>query len=144
MFRIRKILSEEDTFWTMVQIVETYMPPDYYVEMYGVKTQASILYKIFTQYSFLPEVLRKFDQLEPPFNLIDNSISWFVTIFTESLPEEASLKVLDLFFLCGQKSNKIIFDVTLGYLKVLEKQIIACDDICELKQNVFTAKNAIF
>ena len=38
MFRIRKVLSEEDTFWTMVQIVETYMPPDYYVEMYGVKT----------------------------------------------------------------------------------------------------------
>ena len=38
MFRLRKVLSEEDTFWTMVQIVETYMPPDYYVEMYGVKT----------------------------------------------------------------------------------------------------------
>ena len=92
----------------------------------------------------MPEVLRKFDQLEPPFNLIDNSISWFVTIFTESLPEEASLKVLDLFFLCGQKSNKIIFDVTLGYLKVLEKQILSCNDICELKKDVFTAKNSIF
>ena len=55
-FRLRKILNEEDTFWTLVLIVETYMPPDYYVEMFGVRTQASILQKIFNQYSFLPDV----------------------------------------------------------------------------------------
>ena len=42
-FRLRKVLDEEDTFWTLVMIIETYMPPDYYVEMYGVRTQASIL-----------------------------------------------------------------------------------------------------
>jgi len=53
-FRLRKVLTEEDTFWTLVQIIETYMNPDYYVEMYGVRTQASILQKIFRQYSFLP------------------------------------------------------------------------------------------
>ena len=46
-FRLRKVLNEEDTFWTLVMIIETYMPPDYYVEMYGVRTQASILQKIF-------------------------------------------------------------------------------------------------
>ena len=37
-FRLRKVLNEEDTFWTLVMIIETYMPPDYYVEMYGVRT----------------------------------------------------------------------------------------------------------
>ena len=42
-FRLRKVLNEEDTFWTLVMIIETYMAPDYYVEMFGVKTQASIL-----------------------------------------------------------------------------------------------------
>lgn len=46
-FRLRKVLNEEDTFWTLVMVIETYMPPDYYVEMYGVRTQASILQKIF-------------------------------------------------------------------------------------------------
>ena len=60
-FRLRKVLNEEDTFWTLVMIIETYMPPDYYVEMFGVRTQASILQKIFRQYSFLPEVQLKFD-----------------------------------------------------------------------------------
>ena len=60
-FRLRKVLQEEDTFWTLVMIIETYMPPEYYVEMYGVRTQASILQKIFRQYSFLPDVQAKFD-----------------------------------------------------------------------------------
>jgi hypothetical protein len=119
-FRLRKVLNEEDTFWTLVQIVETYMPPDYYVEMFGVRTQASILQKIFRQYSFLPEVQAKFDHPEFNFSLLDNAISWFITLFTECLPVQCALPVLDLFFLRGQKSNKIIFDVALGYLKTLQ------------------------
>jgi hypothetical protein len=45
-FRIRKFLSEEDTFWMLVMTVETYMPPDYYVEMYGAKTHATILVRV--------------------------------------------------------------------------------------------------
>jgi len=100
-FRLRKILNEEDTFWTLVMIIETYMPPDYYVEMYGVRTQASILQKIFRQYSFLPEVQAKFDDPNIQFNLMDNAISWFISLYTECLPEQASLYVLDLFFLHG-------------------------------------------
>jgi TBC1 domain family member 8/9 len=46
-FRIRKFLSEEDTFWLMCILVESYLPPDFYVEMYGATTHATILYKIF-------------------------------------------------------------------------------------------------
>ena len=47
MFRLRKVLSEEDTFWLFVLIVECYLPPNFYVEMYGAKTHATILVKIF-------------------------------------------------------------------------------------------------
>lgn len=72
-------------------IIETYMPPDYYVEMFGVRTQASILQKIFRQYSFLPDVQLKFDDPAIQFNLMDNAISWFISIYTECLPEQASL-----------------------------------------------------
>jgi hypothetical protein len=45
-FRMRKYLSEEDTFWLMCLIVESYLPPDFYVEMYGAKSHALILEKI--------------------------------------------------------------------------------------------------
>ena len=50
---------------------------------------------------------------------MDNAISWFISLYTECLPEQASFQVLDLFFLHGQKNNKVIFDVALGYLKTL-------------------------
>ena len=102
----------------LVKIVETYMTPDYYVGSYGAETQAGILQKILTLYDFLPKVVKAFERLEV--NFVTFSVSWFVTIFSASLPEEASLRVLDLFFLTGLKSSKVVFEVGLGILKVLE------------------------
>ena len=49
-----------------------------------------------------------------------------MSLFTICLPETESLKVLDLFLLEGMQSNKLIFDVTLAYLRILEKQIVEC------------------
>jgi hypothetical protein len=43
----------------------------------------------------------------------------FLTLFCNALPEHASLQILDLFLLEGFNSNKIIFDIALGYLKVI-------------------------
>jgi hypothetical protein len=45
-FRIRKLLSEEDTFWMMCLIIETYLPPDFYIEMIGLKTHSIVLEKL--------------------------------------------------------------------------------------------------
>jgi len=36
--------------------------------------------------------------------------------------------VLDLFLLEGMHYNKVIFDITLGYLKCIERQVLACKD----------------
>jgi hypothetical protein len=38
------------------------------------------------------------------------------------------LRILDLFLLEGLQSNKIIFDVTLGYLRVINDKVVACKD----------------
>jgi hypothetical protein len=65
-FRIRKQLTEEDTFWLFCLIVESYLPPDFYVEMYGAKSYATILKRIFEQYNILPAVLQKFEQEDYP------------------------------------------------------------------------------
>lgn len=46
-FRMRKVLCEEDTFWLMCIVVESYLPPDFYVEMYGATTAATIMKHIF-------------------------------------------------------------------------------------------------
>ena len=45
-FRLRKFLSEEDTFWALCIVIESYLPPDFYVEMYGATSHATILQKI--------------------------------------------------------------------------------------------------
>ena len=49
--------------------------------------------------------------------------------------------MLDLFFLFGQKNNKVIFDVALGYLKTLQAQIVVAADLGVLKNEVFTENN---
>lgn len=98
-YRIRKFLSEEDTFWLMCLIIESYLPPDFYVEMYGATTHATILLKIFTQYNILPELLKTFETLEYPLNILTARL--FLSLFSHMLPEQASLKILDLFLLEG-------------------------------------------
>ena len=65
-FRLRKFLSEEDTFWLFALIVESYLPPDFYVDMYGATTHATILVRIFEQYNILPAVLQKFGDMQYP------------------------------------------------------------------------------
>lgn len=117
-FRIRKYLSEENTFWLFVLIVESYLPPDFYVEMYGATTHATILARILKQYSKMPGVIATFERLEYP--IVNLCARLFLSLFSHSLPEETSLRVLDLFFLEGLQSNKIIFDVTFAYLSILE------------------------
>ena len=63
-----------------------------------------------------------------------------MSIFTNCLPEQASLRVLDLFLLEGMQSNKIIFDVTLAYLSILEKQIVTIENF----NDVFSPNNKEF
>ena len=139
MFRLRKVLNEEDTFWVFALIVETYMTPDYYVDMYGATTQANILSRIFRQYNMLPGVTEAFEKLN--ISLITFSVNWFISIFTAALPEESSLKVLDLFLLKGQTNSKIIFDVSLAILRILEDQIVACDDMSDFYTKIFVSSN---
>ena len=112
-------MSEEDTFWLFCIIVESYLPPDFYVDMYGATTHATILIRIFEQYNILPQVLEKFERMNYP--IINYSCQFFLSLFTICLPETESLKILDLFFLEGMMSNKFLFDVTLAYLRILEK-----------------------
>ena len=48
--------------------------------------------------------------------------------------------MLDLFFLEGMQSNKLIFDVTLAYLRILEQQIVECSNFT----SVIDPKNKAF
>jgi hypothetical protein len=47
-----------------------------------------------------------------------------LSLFTHTLPEPASIRILDLFLLVGRGRNKVIFDITLGYLKMIEPAVL--------------------
>ena len=74
----------------------------------------------------MPELLQKFDQFY--FSLINLTAKCYLSLFAHTLPEQTSLMVLDLFLLEGMHYNKVIFDITLGYLKCIERQVLACKD----------------
>jgi hypothetical protein len=63
-FRFMKYLRVENTFCLFVLIVESYLPPDFYVEMDGATTHATILARILKQYSKMPGVIATFERLE--------------------------------------------------------------------------------
>ena len=75
--------------------------------------------------------------------LVNLTARLFLSLFSNSLPERASVRVLDLFFLEGLHSNKIIFDVTLGYLRIIESQVLKCKDQEQL-QNAMHSSNYDF
>lgn len=72
--------------------------------------------------------------------IINLSCQFFMTLFTMCLPEPESLKVLDLFLLQGMMYNKLLFDVTLAYLRIVEKQILECSNVTQ----VIEPSNPIF
>jgi hypothetical protein len=41
--RLRKVLSEEETFWTFATILEVYLPPDHYSRISGIELHLMVL-----------------------------------------------------------------------------------------------------
>lgn len=107
-------------------IIESYLPPDFYIDMYGAKTYATILVKILEQYNLVPNVLQKFNEMNYPIVNIGSQL--FLSLFTMCLPERESLKVLDLIFMEGMMNTKLIFDITLAYFRIMEPQILKSDN----------------
>ena len=44
--RLRKVLDEEETFWTFVTILEAYLPPDHYSHISGIELHMMVLNRI--------------------------------------------------------------------------------------------------
>ena len=74
----------------------------------------------------MPELFKTLEKLDYP--LVNLTARLYLTLFTNVLPEQASLRVLDLFLLEGMQSNKVIFDIKFGYLSIIEKAVVGCSD----------------
>lgn len=61
------------------------------------------------------------------------TVGLFLSLFANTLPEQASLRMLDLFLLEGMHSSKVIFDMTIGYLQSIEGKVTSARDQEELQ-----------
>jgi hypothetical protein len=59
--RLRKFLSEEETFWTFVIIVEVYLPPEHFQKVSGIQLNLQILQQIMKKYNIMDEVSKKLE-----------------------------------------------------------------------------------
>ncbi len=81
----------------------------------------------------MPKLCRQFDIMEFDLDLL--LTKWFICLFVNHLPLDTELLVWDLFFI---KGTSVLFRVAMTLFQLMEKDILACQDLCEVFQIVNT------
>ena len=118
-------MDEEDAFWTLTQIIENYLPLEYYSNMLGVVLDQKVLYDLVERY--MPELYDHFQACQ--FNLDLLSFQWLVCLFSGKLREDTVNVIWNLFLLRG---ISVIFRVALTILKTLEQDIFELERFDEI------------
>lgn len=117
-------LSEHEAFWVMVQIVEKYLPIDYFSVMSGVMVDQEIF--TFLIKLKLPKMYRHMRRLEvDPSHF---SVQWFVCIFAYNLSRDVVIRLWDIFFVEG---CCFLFKVAMAIMTLAEKPMISLTDSCK-------------
>ena len=124
-------MPEEEAFWTLCQVIEQYLPLEYYSNMLGAIVDQKVLQDLVERH--MPHISEHFAAFD--FNLDLLSFQWLVCLYSGKLREETVNTVWGLFFLQG---IGVIFRVALTIIRVLEDQILEMerfDEILMLIQN---------
>lgn len=103
------------------QILEMFMPFDYYTDMTGLILDMKVLNVLISKYC--PKVFEHLKNLgvEP----LLFAVQWFVCLFSYNLPCETVIRVWDVFLCEGQS---FLFSVALAILHIYRKKIVAIDN----------------
>lgn len=123
--RLLVCMSEEEAFWTLVMIIEKYLPLDYYSNMIGVLVDQKVLQHFMRKR--LPRLCAHLD--EHDFNLDLIAFQWLACLFAINLPQKIHFAVWDLFFI---KGIVVIFRFALTILQLMEEQILRADRFEEI------------
>uniref|UniRef100_A0A673CQY2 Rab-GAP TBC domain-containing protein n=1 Tax=Sphaeramia orbicularis TaxID=375764 RepID=A0A673CQY2_9TELE len=115
-------LDQEDAFWTLIAIVEVFMPRDYYTKtLLGSQVDQRVFKDLMSEK--LPRLHAHFEQYKVDFSLI--TFNWFLVVFVDSVVSDILFKIWDAFLFEGPK---IIFRFALALFKYKEEEFLKLQD----------------
>ncbi|KAJ6221727.1 hypothetical protein RDWZM_000272 [Blomia tropicalis] len=123
-------MPEEDSFWCLVAIVETIMPPDYFGRnLMGAHVDQYVLRDLITEK--LPNLSQHMEQHHIEISLF----AWFLTVFVDNIPVSVYLHIWDVFLYEG---SKVLFRFALAILKMHEQDLLQMKDSASFNQYLRT------
>lgn len=119
-------LEEEDTYWMMCAIIEDILPASYYSNtLIGIQADQRVLRQLLI--TFLPDIDLVLKEHDIELSLI--SLHWFLTLFASVVHMKVLLRIWDLLFYQG---SVVLFQVTMGMLKMKEGELIELDNSAQI------------
>lgn len=119
-------LLEEDAFWCLVAIIESIMPPNYFVNnLLGVHVDQYVLRDLMAEK--MPQLHSHFEK----HNIELSLFSWFLTCFVDNIPHQIYLRIWDVFLYEG---NKVLFRFALAFLEYHSKILLNINDSLAINQ----------
>lgn len=119
--------TEEQTFWLFAQIIEAYLPFDYFYSMSGILTDQKIFSRLMSMK--LPKLTLRLSKLGIDSSLL--CVQWFLSIFAGVFSQHAITQVWDLFFL---KGPIVLPQVALALLFSERWAVKSCDNFNKMVQ----------
>lgn len=116
--------TEEESFWLFVQIIEHYLPTEYYNSMSGIILDQKIFDYLFR--SKMQKVCKALEKIGIESGLF--TVQWFICMFAFTFPREVVCFVWDHIFFCGYT---VIFKIGLAAVWLLRKKILLQNDFVQ-------------
>jgi len=119
--------SEVETFWMLVQVIERYLPFEYYSTMSGVLIDQKVFdYLLRTR---LPKVAKVFDRLDINSSLI--TVQWFTCLFAYTFNSNVVARLWDEIF---KQGHDIVYRICLAVFFLASKDLMGKRELTEVFQ----------
>ncbi|EEB08841.1 GTPase activating protein [Schizosaccharomyces japonicus yFS275] len=108
--------SEEQTFWLMHRLCESYVPGYYSKTMYGTLLDQKVFESLVRK--LMPVLYAHFINSDIQLSIV--SLPWFLSLFFSTMPLQHAFRILDSFFLEGPR---VLFQIGLAILYLNEEEI---------------------
>ena len=111
-------MSEEEAFWMLTMLLESFIPIDYYAKMVGVIVDHNILSMLIEER--IPDLFYHLQDCYFDPKIV--TFQWFSCLFAYNFSFDVISRIWDMFFL---KGSKILFRVCLAVLHMMKSQIMS-------------------